>query len=84
MKMVRIAQKKNSAYTQDLINMILCVVTHCISSPGSVHKITKSLQALNEKRSVHKKRKIPDASEIEYLCASQETEPRGIYFYQVD
>ena len=42
---------RTSACTQDLIYMISCVVAHCISSPGLVHKITKKLQALNKKKS---------------------------------
>ena len=47
--------------------MILCVVAHCISSSGMVHRITKVLQALNEKEASHKKREFPDASGNEYL-----------------
>lgn len=47
--------------------MISCVVVHCISSPGLMHKVTKHLQALNEKRASNKKRIFSEASGNAYL-----------------
>ena len=41
--------KGTSAYTKDLIYMILCVVAHCISSPGLVKKLQTTCKLLMNK-----------------------------------
>ena len=59
--------KGTSAYTKDLIYMILCVVAHCISSSGLVHKITTNLQAFNEKRANKDEAKPPNVTANNYI-----------------
>ena len=71
--------KGTSAYTKDLIYMILCVVAHCISSPGLVHKITSSLQALNEQRANKDKEKPLVVAANDYLVTEALTYMADLY-----
>jgi hypothetical protein len=59
--------------------MILCVVAHCISSPGLVHKITNNLQALNEQKADKDKAKPPVVAAHDYLVTEALTYMADLY-----